>query len=106
VWKYRGGKAVPKSEKMAAKWCTLPVTIVMAIMAGQCLVTPAVAFLAFDCSNNTNMVEAYNLLEPAPYHVSGSDHRYERIVQAEIVQQKRERTIPVFHCHVVESIFS
>jgi hypothetical protein len=54
----------------------------------------------------TNVVEVYNHLEPAPCHISGVGHRYERVVQAEIVQQKRERTIPVFRCHVVESVFS
>jgi hypothetical protein len=78
----------------------------MAMMIGLYLMAPAAAFLASDCSNNTNVVEAYNLLEPAPCHISGTDHRYERVVQAEIVQQKRERTIPVFRCHVVESVFS
>jgi hypothetical protein len=105
VWRYSGSRAL-KSEKMVAKWCTLPVTLMMVMMIGLCLMAPAAAFLAYDCSNNTNMVEAYNLLEPAPCHISGTDHRYERVVQVEIVQQKRERTIPVFRCHVVESVFS
>jgi hypothetical protein len=77
-----------------------------AIVMSLCLVAPVAAFLAYDCSNNTNVVEAYNLLEPAPCHITGTDHRYERVVQAEIVQQNRERTIPVFRCHVVESVFS
>jgi hypothetical protein len=95
---------VTKSEKMVSKWCALPVTMT-AIVMSLCLGAPAAAFLANDCSNNTNVVEAYNLLEPAPCHIS-MDHRYKRVVQAEIVQQKRERTIPVFRCHVVESVFS
>jgi hypothetical protein len=77
-----------------------------AIVMSLCLVAPAAAFLAYDCSNNTNVMEAYNLLEPAPCHISGREHCYERVVQAEIVQQKRERTIPVFRCHVAESVFS
>jgi hypothetical protein len=105
VWKHNGGKVL-KSEKMVSKWCALPVTIMLAMVMSLCLVAPAAAFLAYDCSNDTNVVEAYNLLEPAPCHVSGTDHRYERVVQAEIVQQKRERMIPVFRCHMVESVFS
>jgi hypothetical protein len=90
---------------MVSKWCALPVTMT-AIVMSLCLVAPVAAFLAYDCSNNMNVVEACNLLEPAPCHIMGTDHRYERVVQAEIVQQKRERTIPVFRCHVVESVFS
>jgi hypothetical protein len=62
--------------------------------------------MAYDCSNASNVVEAYSLLEPAPCHASGFKHRYERSVQAEIIQQKRERTVTIFRCHVVESVFS
>jgi hypothetical protein len=105
VWKCNRGK-VPKSEKMVTKWCALPATMMSAMVMSLCLMALAAAFLAYDCSNNTNVVEAYNLLEPAPCHISVMDHRYERVVQAEIVHRKRERTIPVFRCHVVESVFS
>jgi ABC-type Na+ transport system ATPase subunit NatA len=56
--------------------------------------------------NGTNVVEAYSLLEPAQCSVSGFEHRYERAVHVEIVQQKRERTVNVFRCHVVEKVFS
>jgi hypothetical protein len=71
-----------------------------------CFVSPAQAFVAYDCVNGSNVVEAYSLLEPAQCSVSGFEHRYERIVNVEIVQQKRERTVSVFRCHVVESVFS
>jgi hypothetical protein len=65
----------------------------MAMMIGLCLLAPAVAFLAYDCSNNTNVVEAYNLFEPAPCHISGTDNHYERVVQAEI-----PRTVAAVGC--------
>jgi hypothetical protein len=38
--------------------------------------------------------------------MSGFEHRYEWVVNVVIVQQKRERTVSVFWCHVVESVFS
>jgi hypothetical protein len=67
VWRCNRDR-VTKSEKMVSKWCALPVTVMTAMMMSLCLVAPAAAFLAYDCSNNTNVVEAYNLLEPAPSH--------------------------------------
>jgi hypothetical protein len=80
--------------------------MMMTMMACAMIVTPVTAFMAYDCSNSSNVVEAYSLLEPAPCHASGFEHRYERIISAEIIQQKRERTVPVFRCHVLESVFS
>jgi hypothetical protein len=71
-----------------------------------CFAVPAQAFVAYDCVNGSNIVEAYSLLEPAQCSVSGFEHRYERVVNVEIVQQKRERTVSIFRCHVVESVFS
>jgi hypothetical protein len=60
------------------------------------LPAPVDAFLGYDCANGTNPVEAYSLLEPAHCTMTGEDHRFERLIQAEIVQQKRERSINVF----------
>jgi hypothetical protein len=80
--------------------------MMMTMMACVMIVTPVTAFMAYDCSNSSNIVEAYSLLEPAPCHASGLEHRFERIISAEIIQQKRERTVPIFRCHVVESVFS
>jgi hypothetical protein len=71
-----------------------------------CFAAPAQAFVAYDCVNGSNVVEAYSLLEPAQCSVSGFEHRYERFVNVKIVQQKRERTVSIFQCHVVESVFS
>jgi hypothetical protein len=69
--------------------------MMMTMMACAMIVTPVTAFMAYDCSKS-NVVEAYSLLEPAPCHASGFEHRYERIISAEIIQQKRERTVPIF----------
>jgi hypothetical protein len=71
-----------------------------------CFAAPAQAFVAYDCVNGSNIVEAYSLLEPAQCSVSGFEHRYERVVNVKIVQQKKERTVSIFRCHVVESVFS
>jgi hypothetical protein len=78
----------------------------LAVMTCMLIATPVKAFMAYDCSNASNVVEAYSLLEPAPYHASGFEHRYEQYVQAEIIQQNRERTVTIFRYHVVESVFS
>jgi hypothetical protein len=43
VWRYKGSRAL-KSEKMVAKWCMLPVTLMMAIMTGLCVMAPVAAF--------------------------------------------------------------
>jgi hypothetical protein len=80
--------------------------MMMTVMACVMIATPVTAFMAYDCSNSSNIVEAYSLLEPAPCHASGFKHRFERIISVEIIQQKRERTVPTFRCHVVESVFS
>jgi hypothetical protein len=71
-----------------------------------CMSAPAQAFVAYDCVNGSNVVEAYSLLEPAQCSVSSFEHRFERAVNVEIVQQKRERTVSIFRCHVVESVIS
>jgi hypothetical protein len=79
--------------------------MMMSVMACVMIATPVTAFMAYDCSNSSNIVEAYSLLEPAPFHASGFEHRFERIISAKIIQQKRERTVPIFRRHVVESVF-
>jgi hypothetical protein len=53
--------------------------MMMTMMACAMIVTPVTAFMAYDCSNSSNVVEAYSLLEPAPCHASRFEHRYERI---------------------------
>jgi hypothetical protein len=107
-WKSRRGLSARSSGVLAKIMRGYPftMTVMMAVMACAMIATPVTGFMAYDCSNASNVVEAYSLLEPAPCHASGFEHRYQRIISAEIIQQIRERTVPVFRCHVVESVFS
>jgi hypothetical protein len=63
-------------------------------------------FKAYDCSNSSNPVDMYFLLDPEPCPDVAMDHVVERMLHGEIVQMKRERLIRITRCHVVESIMS
>jgi hypothetical protein len=70
-----------------------------------CLVgNPVDAFIAYDCSNSTNLVEAYSLLEPDACANMGKDGEVETSVYGEVAQVKQDRMIPVFRCMVVETL--
>jgi hypothetical protein len=70
-----------------------------------CLVgNPVNAFIAYDCSNSTNLVEAYSLLEPDACANMGKDGEVETSVYGEVAQVKQDRMIPVFRCMVVETL--
>ena len=84
----------------------LPTWIILLLSLFTIGYNPAHSFVAFDCQNATNVVQAFSLLEPDHCAASNQDARYERIIQGEIVQLKRTRTVPVFHCIVQESVFS
>jgi hypothetical protein len=73
---------------------------VIACLVGE----PVVAFTAYDCSNRSNMVEAYSLLEPDACANSGKNGEVETTVYGEIVQIKQDRMIPVFRCTVIETL--
>jgi hypothetical protein len=66
--------------------------------------SPAAAFIAYDCSNSTNLVEAYSLLEPDTCANMGKDGEVETSVYGEVAQVKQDRMIPVFRCMVVETL--
>jgi hypothetical protein len=66
--------------------------------------SPADAFIAYDCSNNTNIVELYSLLEPDACANMGKDGEVETSVYGEVAQVKQDRMIPVFRCMVVETL--
>jgi hypothetical protein len=55
------------------------------------ILAPTSGFVAYDCMNSSNTEEAYSLLAPEECHVTGGEHKVERLVQAEVVQIKRER---------------
>ncbi len=62
------------------------------------------AFTAYDCSNRSNVVESYSLLEPDACANMGRDGEVETTVYGEIVQIKQDRMIPVFRCTVIETL--
>jgi hypothetical protein len=62
---------------------------------------PVAAFTAYDCSDRSNLVESYTLLEPDACANSGRDGEVETTVYGEIVQIKQDRMIPVFRCTVI-----
>ena len=64
------------------------------------------AFTAYDCSNQSNNVEVFSLLEPASCHEASIDLRVERTLPAEIIQVKKTRMVPVFRCLAVETEIS
>jgi hypothetical protein len=105
-------KSVPKNvappvsmkSKMLAKSSLLSLS--MLLMTGFNVLAPASGFVAYDCMNASNTVEAYSLLAPEECHMTGGEHKVKRIVQAEVVQIKRERTINVFRCQVLETLVS
>jgi hypothetical protein len=70
-----------------------------------CLMVSSVdGFTAYDCSNWTNVVEAYSLLELDTCANMGKDGEVETNVYGEIVQIKQDRMIPVFRCVIIETM--
>ncbi len=67
------------------------------LMVFLCMMrSPVAAFTAYDCSNRSNVVESYSLLEPDTCANMGRDGEVETTVYGEIVQIKQDRMIPVF----------
>jgi hypothetical protein len=64
------------------------------------------AFTAYDCSNRSNIIESYSLLEPDPCANTGKEGEIETTMYREIVQIKQDRMIPVFRCLVIKTIVS
>jgi hypothetical protein len=67
---------------------------------------PASAFTAYDCSNRSNVVESYSLLEPDACANTGKEGQVETTVYGKIMQIKHERMIPVFRCLLIGTIVS
>jgi hypothetical protein len=78
---------------------SMPLALLMCLMLSS-----AGGFTAYDCSNRTNIVEAYSLLEPDACANMGKDGEVETTVYGEIVQIKQDRMIPVFRCMVIETL--
>jgi hypothetical protein len=69
----------------------MPLALLMCLM-----VSSVKGFTACDCSNRSNVLEAYSLLEPDTCANVGKDGEVETTVYGEIVQIKQDRMIPVF----------
>ena len=63
----------------------------------------ASAFTAYDCSNRSNNVEVFLLLEPASCHAASIDLCVERTLPVEIIQVKKTRMVPVFRYLAMET---
>ncbi len=77
----------------------MPLALLMCLM-----VSSVDGFTAYDCSNRSNVVEAYSLLEPDACANMGKKGEVETMVYGEIVQIKQDRMIPVFRCIVIETL--
>jgi hypothetical protein len=92
---------IKKRRRGGMGW--LPLTLVLLLcVAGH----PTEGFTAYDCSNGSNIVEAYSLLEPDACANMGKEGEVETTVYGEIVQIKQDRMIPVFRCIVTETLIS
>jgi hypothetical protein len=79
--------------------------LLMPLVLLMCLMVSSVeGFTAYDCSNRSNVVEAYSLLEQDTCANMGKEGEVETTVYGEIVQIKQDRMIPVFRCIVVETL--
>ncbi len=81
----------------------------LAMVAMLCLARQdrlVMGFVAYDCANGTNRVDAYSLLEPATCPTHDVHHEVERTIFVETVRMKKDRTVPVFRCTVIESVMS
>jgi hypothetical protein len=63
-------------------------------------------FGAYACANTTNRVDGYSLLGPAAFFTTEDHHEVEWTILGEIVQMKRNCTMPVFCCTVIESVMN
>ncbi len=75
----------------------LPLMLVLLCFSGQAVE----GFTAYDCSNRSNIVESYSLLEPDACANMGKEGEVETMLYGEIVQIKQDRMISVFRCIVV-----
>jgi hypothetical protein len=80
----------------------LPLVLILLCLSGQAVE----GFTAYDCSNRSNIVESYSLLEPDACANMGKEGEVETTLYGEIIQIKLDRMIPVFRCIVIETIVS
>jgi hypothetical protein len=103
AWRSRPRETV--NRKLAKARATL-VGVIAVLTASLSGLARVEGFQAYDCSNSSNPVDMYSLLNPEPCPDVAMDHVVERMMHGEIVQMKRERLIRITRCHVVESVTS
>jgi hypothetical protein len=89
-------------RRKGRKASRLPMMLMLLCFSGQAVE----GFTAYDCSNRSNIVESYLLLEPDMCASMGKGGEVETAVYWEIVQIKQDRMIPIFRCVVIETIIS
>jgi hypothetical protein len=92
---------IKRRRSSGAGWLPLTLMLILCI-SGH----PAEGFTAYDCSNRSNFVEAYSLLEADACANMDKEGDVETTVYGEIVQIKQDRMIPVFRCIVIETLIS
>jgi hypothetical protein len=103
AWRSRPREVV--SKRLTRARITL-VGVIAMLTASLASLAGVEGFQAYDCSNSSNPVDMYSLLDPEPCPDVAMDHVVERMMHGEIVQMKRERLIRITRCHVVESVTS
>jgi hypothetical protein len=78
--------------------------MLLGVISGQC--RSAEGLTAYDCSNRSNIVESYSLLEPDACTMSDRNGEIKTVVYREILQMKQDGIIPIFRCQVIETIVS
>ncbi len=91
--------AIRKRRRAGTGLLPMPLALLMCLM-----VSSVEGFTAYDCSNRSNVVEVYSLLEPDACANMGKEGEVETTVYGEIIQIKQDRMIPVFRCIVVETL--
>jgi hypothetical protein len=98
-----GGVQAEIKRRRSARAGWLPLMLMMILcISGH----PAEGFTAYNCSNRSNIKEAYSLLELEACANMGKKGEVETTVYGEIVQIKQERMIPVFRCIFRETLIS
>jgi hypothetical protein len=78
----------------------------MLAILGMFLEREVNGFKAYVCTNASNRVDVYSLLEPAACPSATPHHAVERMIFSEIVQIKSKRRVPDFRCKVIKTITS
>jgi hypothetical protein len=92
---------IKRRRSAGAGWLPLMLMLLLCI-SGH----PAEGFTVYDCSNQSNIVEAYLLLEPDACANMSKEGEVETTVYGEIVQIKQDRMTPVFRCIVIETLIA